>query len=91
MLRHCIKRLEGIPSNQSSSCNIIQHYLPTTRQFSTAKSTDGAIKSRSYLIPTLKITNNVPFKELLNQVVSKVQLAPQFYKNVPIVIDVSGM
>ncbi|EFA77973.1 hypothetical protein PPL_08618 [Heterostelium album PN500] len=58
-------------------------------RFFSSKQNDATLKSKSYLIPTLKINNSISFNDSMNQLIQKIELAPMFYKDAPIVVDVS--
>jgi len=57
--------------------------------YTTANRDSLNLKSRPYLIPTLKITKTQTNQELDLQLKNKILLSPGFYKNAAVVLDIS--
>ncbi|EGC37370.1 hypothetical protein DICPUDRAFT_76992 [Dictyostelium purpureum] len=53
------------------------------------KSNEAILKSKPYLITTLKINKNETNDQILQNLKNKISLSPSFYNNAPIVLDIS--
>ncbi|KAF2068737.1 hypothetical protein CYY_009941 [Polysphondylium violaceum] len=85
-MNHLIRSISSTTVNRSFGGG--KSYFSSTSSLK-SKDSFAILKSRPYLIPTLKITKALSNQELDLQLKNKVSLSPLFYKNAAVVLDIS--